>query len=321
MISVNKGFIDKLSITFYASYSAHSRINNSHKLVDVEKLLTGDVKTIVKETGRINSYKYMAWSNITEEGVVAVKYGRFAKEGGINYRYLNVEYNPRKTYLPQVLLNFIKTFGFNVIEINSLDYAVDVHNATVNDFLFVAPSQSATMSFGTLGSTSTKYLHPKSNNGRVKVYDKYTERQTASRKYKSIDCEKYKDIVRCEFTFHNMGYVLDYPYTDVEVHKASETCKFLSQVMLRCHNKDITIDIKKSDKFVIDTFLAEGLNDRVQEYIKTKGINQRKPLNDYIKQSHYMFLFPNNLSTAIRIAETIREDLYVILPEFCLPQV
>lgn len=321
-MTVNKwGFIDKLSVTFYASYSSHSRIKDYQKIVEIDKLLVGDVKTVVREKGRINSYKYMAWSNVNDEGVVVVKYGRFTKEGTVNYRYLNVEYNPNKASLPPVLLSFLKTFGFMVVELNSVDFSFDVYGRNVDEFLFVAPPQSSTMSFGTLGGTSSKYLHPKSNNGRVKVYDKYEERKTMQKKIPSIDAELYKECTRVEYTFHNLGYCLNPFYEEADYLKATECCKYLSQVMVRQYGEEMfssDYSINKCDKFVIDSFMASNDVDSVRYYISLKGINNRKRLNDYVREVHYDFLWYNSLNDAERFMRNIKDEVYKCLPLYVL---
>lgn len=306
--------IDKISLTF-KSHSYYQRLKSYHyQAVDIRKFFD-DCNYQSRETGKINSYRHMAWAKVNDEGVVSVKYGRFRNDGSADYAFINVEYNPSKCTLPSSLISYLVAFDYKIYQVTSIDLAFDIQGITVNDVLFCGHASSQVMTFGTLGATSTKYLHPKVNHGRVKVYDKYAERLLASRKTPSIDPVAFKGVTRIEFTFHNVSFLLQPFYEELEVIKINDMFKYISQVMVKADRIDLLDGtIKENDRFVIDNFVHLGRVDLAYTYIRNKGVNQRAALTKYLRFSHFKPLYYNDLSSEIRFAEEVRNKVYSLLP-------
>lgn len=212
--------IDKLRIKYRLSYDKNKMSRPS--VYNVLRWPEGmrDVKECIIEP--VNLKKVGSWSEVVTfgwkefEGTFTYFYGQMAKNFACDWTMFMIEYNPNKVEFPFFIYQFLRNCYASVYEIVSMDIAFDFRNIPVSRFVFDTFGQSETMTYGTVGGSCTRYLHPKSNNGRCKIYDKEAERADKP------DVIYWKNVTRVEFTFHQVGFLLNKTYERQEFKRLEE---------------------------------------------------------------------------------------------------
>ena len=228
---------------------------------------------------RIGSWCYMAWFTLKEcESSFAFFYGQLTKSFVVDWNVCQVEYNPNKTRMPSFIGAFLVKRYAKVMEIVSMDVAFDFKNVPVSSFLFDTHGASEVMTYGTLAGTPARYLRPKANDGRVKIYDKEAERKGKS------DETEYKGVTRVEITYHNVSFLLRQNFYNTDLKRLEEMLSDLNSVKVpdiwkKVDTTGLNLGICKLLSIALE---HEGAEVALQCVNDSVSKNNRKKYRDFI---------------------------------------
>lgn len=236
----------------------------------------------------IGKYVHSFWFQINgQESNIICFQGQICADGSVDPRVFVIEFNPNKHILPPFLVAFLRVTEAWASQILSADFCYDFKNVPVSEFVFDANGHCQTMTFGTVGGSSAKYLCPKAKDGRIKVYDKGVERKGKP------DEEKYKNVSRVEISFKNLDFLLDcINFNDLQLWGED-----LARIkgMLEClqrvkfpwilDGKDDSSFLNPGHLMAIRHFLDQGRQDLAKEYVRLSFSSRtpRTKYNDYIR--------------------------------------
>ena len=284
--------IDKLRIKYRLSYDKNKMSRPS--VYNVLRWPEGmkDVKECIIEP--VNLKKVGSWSEVVIfgwkefEGTFTYFYGQLAKNFACDWTMFMIEYNPNKVEFPFFIYQFLRDNYAFVYEIVSMDVAFDFRNIPVSRFVFDTFGQSETMTYGTVGGSCTRYLHPKSNNGRCKIYDKEAERADKP------DAIYWKNVTRVEFTFHQVGFLLNKTYERQEFKRLEEMLADIEAVKYpvgiatasreglknyTCDMLDMIVDLSSIEKAIQSIYtMSHAQRLKYKRYIMAR--NKLQPVYD-----------------------------------------
>lgn len=177
------------------------------------------------ELKRVGSWAYMCWITLEDcESAFAFFYGQFGKNFAVDWSLCQVEYNPNKTRMPSFIGGFLSSRYAKIHTIVSIDVAFDFVGVPVSHFGVVAHGSTEVMTYGTLSGIPARYVRPKANDGRVKIYDKESERAGKP------DADKYKGVSRVEITYHDVTFLLQRNFYSSEIDRLNEMVSDLNCV-------------------------------------------------------------------------------------------
>ena len=293
--------VDKIKLVYKLSLPREFAFCSIMDFPDVD---TFDVKEFDEkfyDGGKIGSWRYSASFRCgSDSGVVFFAIGRMTPTG-VQAKYCCVEFNPNKTAVPGFVIRFLRRYYAKINEISSLDLAYDLKDVKVDQVHFEAPGQTETMSYGSLSSQATKYLRPKANDGRIKVYDKFAESKE----------ERFRNTTRVEISYHNVGFLLESNWYDPDIKRLDNMLKLLQGVRVPNYawKRVANDDLKAIHIFTIDAFLDLGRADLAEDYIKHLGINQRSKYRTYINERCYTYLETDSLAFGFMLSDLIHAVL------------
>lgn len=263
------------------------------------------------EQCRIGAWREMFWFELADcESSFAFFYAQYGANFAWHYDICMVEYNPNKVRIPPPVVTFLSKYYAKVAEIVSLDVAFDFPNVPVSAFLFDCNGNNEVMTYGTVSSTPTRYLRPKANDGRVKIYDKGKEREGKA------DEKEYKGVTRVEVTYHNVGFLVLGVYNhDWGFHimqRLKEMLDDLNSVKVPGVFKNVpSSGLNAAFCNALDSFLELDRTDKALEVISYMGINQRKQYRDYLsarREFHGVF-DGNEIEFGLQLSDEVKKVL------------
>ena len=308
--------IDKLRIKYKLSFDKNKMIRPS--VYNVYRCPEGlrDVKERIIEPFELK--KVGSWSEVVTfgwkefEGTFTYFYGQMAKSFACDWSMFMIEYNPNKVEFPFFIYQFLRNNYASVYEIVSMDVAFDFRSIPVSRFVFDTFGQSETMTYGTVGGSCTRYLHPKSNNGRCKIYDKEAERAGKP------DAERYKGVTRVEFTFHQVGFLLNKTYERSEFKRLEEMLSDIEAVKYPVGTREASRDgLKDYVCDMLDMIVDLSSIEKAVQVIRSMSINWRPKYKRYIMEQNKLqpvfsdgvVAFSLELSKALDRCHFFRENI------------
>lgn len=243
----------------------------------------------------IGAWRDMYWYEMDGyESSFAFFYAQYGANYAWDYDICMVEYNPNKTRVPPNIVSFLVRYFAKVKEIVSIDVAFDFPNVPVTAFLFDCNGNTDTMTYGNVANTPTRYLRPKANDGRVKIYDKGKEREGKK------DENDFKGVTRVEVTYHNVAFLVLNVYKHDWGHDIMNRLKSmlddLNSVKVPGVFKNVSSSgLNLATCYAIDTMLEDGRADRAQQIVSFLAPNSRSKYRRYIEaRREYRGVFDGN---------------------------
>lgn len=230
------------------------------------------------ELKKVGSWAYMCWITLEDcEAAFAFFYGQFGKNFSVDWSLCQIEYNPNKTRVPSFIGGFLADRYAKIHTIVSIDVAFDFKGVPVSHYGIVAHGATEVMTYGTLSGVPARYVRPKANDGRIKIYDKEKEREGKP------DAEKYKGVSRVEVTFHDVTFLLRQNFYSSDIDRLNNMVDDLNAVRVpdvakmasREGLNGLYVDM------LDDIYFAYGL-DKALTYCRRISRNSWKKYRDYI---------------------------------------
>lgn len=275
---------------------------------------TQSIKEYQNLGGKIGTYRYMLTIHTEgEENSVFFAGGQYQPNGTYNAYEWWLEYNPNKQTVPDVIRQFLTANEAVVTEITSFDLAYDLRGTdsnynqiTVDSVVFDAPAQTQVMKWGTVAGDDTKYLRPKSQHGRVKVYDKEKERQNTP------EAEQYKGVTRVEFSFSKCGYLLADEFPPMLFDRyAKEIFDLIQQIRVCTRNPENvnTEGMNGANVYAIQQFVRMGRADHALEFIGKMAQNSRYKYRKWLRENYCTGIEPDAIEFLRWLQKALRQTI------------